>query len=404
MDPEIIPAKGHKAMRGLGLSDRRTRHGGRWCRMVGAFIPSAVIAAIVASAGLSVVPSSVAAATVQWSTPTQIPAPNGGQFTAVSCADPTDCTAVGVTNETSTSGPVPIAVTERNGVWGNLVLFPGGGSLAESVLNSISCSAPGYCTAVGESGEDHGAGAHGPTYATETNGVWGPVTAFPGTVGDGSEMDGVSCPALGFCVAVGTIGYVEETGPSNAAAAIETDGVWGPDTVLAPPPNATSPDLTSVSCATINFCYALGTDSGGKPYVVEESSGVWGQEQEVAATANLVAIDCPTVQSCTAVGNNNYSNLNDGAWSAYRLPGIDMTGVSCVDVSDCTAIGSSGYVTETRGAWDSPKTIGGFPVGTENLGGISCPSSTACTAVGYDGDTDGNNQPFYVISAAPPSL
>jgi hypothetical protein len=369
--------------------------------MRGVFIPLAAVAAIVVSAGLSITPSSVAAATVQWRTPTQIAAPNGGQFTGVSCTDPTDCTAVGVTNETSTSGPTPIAVTETNGVWGNALVFPSGGSLTESDLNSVSCNAPGDCTAVGKSGEDHGAGAHVPTYATETNGVWGPVTTFPGTVGDGSSMDSVSCPAVGYCVAVGTIGYVEETGPSNAAAAIETDGVWGPDTVLAPPPNATAPNMTSVSCPTINLCYALGTDSGGTPFVVEESSGVWGQAQSVATSSNLVAIDCPTADSCTAVGNNNYSTLSDGAWSANGLPGIDMTAVSCVDVSDCSAVGSSGHVTETDGVWDSPTTIGGFPVGTEYLSSISCTSTTACTAVGYDGDTDGNNsQPFYVISAA----
>ena len=392
-------------MRRLGLSDRRmpTIHPRGWRRKARASVPFGAMIVVMVSAGLCFSPSLVAAATVSWGTPTQIPAPNGGQFTGVSCVDPTDCTAVGYTNETSTSGPTPIAVTESNGIWGDLFLFPGGGSLTESVLNSVSCTAPGDCTAVGDSGEDHGAGAHDPTYATETNGVWGPVTTFSGTVGDGSDMDDVSCAAVGSCVAVGTIGYVEEAGPSTAAAAIETDGVWGPDTVLAPPPTTTSSNLTSVSCPTINVCYALGTDSGGTPYVVEESSGVWGQAQIVAASPDLVAIDCPTTDSCTAVGNNNYSSLNDGAWSSYGLPDIDPTGVSCVDVGDCTAVGSTGYVIETDGVWGSPTTISGFPFGGEYLSGISCASATACTAVGYDGDTDNNNQPFYVTSAAPSS-
>ncbi len=392
-------------MRRLALSDRRmpARPAGGWRRKARASVPFGAVIVIVLSAGLCISPSLVAAATVSWSTPTQIPAPDGGQFTAVSCVDPTDCTAVGFTNETSTSGPTPIAVTESNGIWGDLFVFPGGGSLSESVLYSVSCTAPGDCTAVGDSGEDHGAGAHDPTYAIETNGVWGPVTTFSGTVGDGSDMDDVSCAAAGYCVAVGTIGYVEEAGPSTAAAAIEIDGVWGPDTVLAPPPTTTSANLTSVSCPTINVCYALGTDSGGTPYVVEESSGVWGQPQLLAASPDLVAIDCPTAGSCTAVGNNDYSTLNDGAWSSFGLPGIDMTSVSCVDAIDCTALGS-GYVTETGGVWGSPMTISGFPLGGEDLSSVSCTSSTACTAVGYDGNTDGNNnQPFYVTSAAPSS-
>jgi hypothetical protein len=379
------------------------RPAGGWRRKARASVPFGAVIVIVLSAGLCIPPSLVAAATVSWSTPTQIPAPNGGQFTAVSCVDPTDCTAVGFTNETSTSGPTPIAVTESNGIWGDLFVFPGGGSLSESVLYSVSCTAPGDCTAVGDSGEDHGAGAHDPTYAIETNGVWGPVTTFSGTVGDGSDMDDVSCAAAGYCVAVGTIGYVEEAGPSTAAAAIEIDGVWGPDTVLAPPPTTTSANLTSVSCPTINVCYALGNDSEGTPYVVEESSGVWGQAQILTASSELVAIDCPTADSCTAVGNNNYSSLNEGAWSSDGLPGIDPTGVSCVDVGDCTAVGSTGYVTETDGVWGSPTAINGLPFGGEYLSGISCTSTTSCTAVGYDGDTDNNGQPFYVTSAAPSS-
>ena len=112
---------------------------------------------------------------------------------------------------------------------------------------------------------------------------------------------------------------------------------------------------------------------------------------------------CPTADSCTAVGNNNYSSLNEGAWSSDGLPGIDPTGVSCVDVGDCTAVGSTGYVTETDGVWGSPTAINGLPFGGEYLSGISCTSTTSCTAVGYDGNTDNNGQPFYVTSAAPSS-
>lgn len=138
-------------------------------------------------------------ATAVWGKPTQVTVPRGnGGFAAVSCVGATDCTAVGGTSSTAS----PIALTETDGAWGNVVTFGGGGGGgAWAHWSSVSCNSSQNCTAVGAGG---GFAASTPRYSTETNGVWGPVAgfSFPGP-NDGSEMNSVSCPAVGDCVAVG---------------------------------------------------------------------------------------------------------------------------------------------------------------------------------------------------------
>ena len=168
--------------------------------------------------------------------------------------------------------------------------------------------------------------------------MWGPVSAFsfPGP-NDGSEMNSVSCPALGDCVAVG---HFNEYPPSStyggAGAAIEVNGVWGTATLISPPNAPANPGeaaLTSVSCPNVGLCYAVGTDANNQPYVVEDADGVWGTAQVISGSGPLASIDCPAPNDCTAVGNGTYSILSNGAWNTYSLPAINMSSVSCVDAT-----------------------------------------------------------------------
>jgi len=164
-----------------------------------AIISLSAIGLTVAVLGPFAAPASPDTATAVWGKPTQVTVPRGnGGFAAVSCIDATDCTAVGGTSSTAS----PIALTETDGAWGNVVTFGGGGGGgAWAHWSSVSCNSSQNCTAVGAGG---GFAASTPRYSTETNGVWGPVAgfSFPGP-NDGSEMNSVSCPAVGDCVAVG---------------------------------------------------------------------------------------------------------------------------------------------------------------------------------------------------------
>jgi hypothetical protein len=137
-----------------------------------------LLLAVLSPLVVSALPAS--AATAVWGTPTQVPLPaadEGGHLTSVSCSDPLDCTAVGEADVGLFSAIEPIAITETNGVWGSLVLFPvGNKDLAE--WNSVRCTSAGNCVAVGSSGELGGAGVHSPVYATETGGQWSAATVF----------------------------------------------------------------------------------------------------------------------------------------------------------------------------------------------------------------------------------
>ncbi len=353
--------------------------------------------------------SAASAATAVWGTPTQIPSPptdKGATFTSVSCSDPLDCTAVGYTGQSVNyetdgyEGTQPIAVTETGGVWGNPELQPVG-ELASEQWNSVSCTSAGNCVAVGESRCGCASGAGGPLYANETNGVWSPVEGFSGTTGSQSSMNSVSCPSLGNCVAVGQVGYAEFSGPSSAAGAVETNGVWGPDTPdIGDTASATAP-LVGVSCVAVGFCYAVGQDMFNQPYVTVYESGTWGNVKVISPVENSVVtgISCSPSNVCTAVGNGTYWVGTDNVWDTYSFGIFAMSAVSCTDATDCTAVGSGGYATETAGVWGAPTAFAGFPVGPSSVNGVSCTDATDCTAVGYDGGTlYVDAQPFYVTS------
>ena len=68
------------------------------------------------------------------------------------------------------------------------------------ILNGVSCTTPGNCTAVGNDGSDTGT----PLVIREIKGVW--HSGFDIDDPSASGFDGVSCPSLTSCVAVGAEG------------------------------------------------------------------------------------------------------------------------------------------------------------------------------------------------------
>jgi predicted acyl esterase len=127
-----------------------------------------------------------------WQTRT---APPIGALTAVSCPSSTVCTAVG-TAAPRTERPALVSTTDGDTTWTSdqvpTGLFGPGGSLSD-----IACASSAACTAVGQvtrngPGVVIATGNGGSTWATEST-----PTTFDGA------GNGVSCPALGACTAVG---------------------------------------------------------------------------------------------------------------------------------------------------------------------------------------------------------
>ena len=185
---------------------------------------------------------------------------------AASCNSPGNCSAVGtyLDNDNNEQG---LLLTERGGSWTPSEASMPAGSVGLPLLNAVSCSAPGNCTAVGTfldaSGDDQG------LLLTETNGTWGPgvqaslpADAAADLSGDGVTLSAVSCSAPGDCTAVGS--YPDGSGDEQGLLLTETGGTWGQGVEATPVGIQVS--VNSVSCTSPGDCVAVGNDtqpSGG---------------------------------------------------------------------------------------------------------------------------------------------
>jgi hypothetical protein len=242
----------------------------------------------------------------------------------VSCHGAGSCTAVG-TYETNT---VPdqiegLAVSEVRGRWqrGAEIRPPAGASRPEWLeLMSVSCAAARSCSAVGIYTNR---AQHVLTAAvSENNGRWGrAVTISPppdASRTPSMQLNGITCTAPGWCVAVGT--YRDRSGKAQALVVTETSHRWGRAAKIRPPSgSATNPGaaLDSVACRRTGVCIAVGgytsrtqaapamlvTQVGGRWHQAVPSTAVPGNH---ATGANeymlLTSVVCPAGRDCVAVG------------------------------------------------------------------------------------------------------
>ena len=130
-------------------------------------------------------------------------APAGAQALAlngVSCTSASACAAVG-SYFSMGNGPLTLAETWNGSAW-RFQPSPNPATEGRNQLNTVSCTAPSACTAVGvESASDFT--PPGGFAETWDGTAWRlqPVPVPAGTVL--SELFGVSCPAPGSCTAVG---------------------------------------------------------------------------------------------------------------------------------------------------------------------------------------------------------
>lgn len=138
--------------------------------------------------------------------------------TTVSCSSPGDC-SVAATYETETT-PTMFRGTffvETSGTWAGTGVRPvvaRGGNL--QFLWSVSCSVPGDCSAVGSSADEG-------YLFTERSGVWAPGIEAPAPPGAPTprqtRVSSISCPAPGDCSAVGW-----EKAQGSLAGLVESSG------------------------------------------------------------------------------------------------------------------------------------------------------------------------------------
>jgi len=225
-----------------------------------------------------------------WSLPPS-PAFGSGVLAGVSCPA-VICMAVGH------DGDTPIGDLWTGSGW-TLQTIPVPAGANTSALSSVSCPTTTDCTAVGDEGLSD-------PLAENWNGTAWTVQTTPGM----GALTGVSCPTTDLCWAVGGIG--------SMVAEEWTGSAWTRQSLPAPT-GATSTSLTGVSCPSASDCVAVGsyTDSqGGAMTLAEQWTGTsWSilptPNPSDASASYLTSLSCASVQACTAVGYyENTSNLD----------------------------------------------------------------------------------------------
>jgi hypothetical protein len=216
---------------------------------------------------------------------------------------------------------------------------------------------------------------------------------------DGSdELNSVSCPASGLCVAVDNGGnVVTSTNPTGWASAWTVTDVDGSNL------------LFGVSCPSIGLCVAV--DWSGNVVTSTNPTGgasAWTAADDVSGGTNsLSGVSCPSIGLCVAVDNagNVVTSTNPtggtAAWTVTHVDGSNyLSGVSCPSSGLCIAVDRSGdVVTSTDPTAATPAWTVTHVDGYNRLNGVSCPSSGLCVAVDGSGNVVTSNDPTGGASA-----
>src|SRR5215472_10125146 len=255
------------------------------------------------------------------------------------------CSTLGATSGAAVAG-TPAAAGARSavssGTWGSAQEVPGLAALnnkgGDAHVDSVSCTAPGSCTAVGDYPSDSSDSSPRTFAVSETNGAWGKAKRIANLRRSFfQEPISVSCGSPGNCGAGGGAGIFNSTSPEGYLVD-EVNGVWGAAHLVTLKQGPTS-DVRTVSCASAGNCSA-GGDAGTGAFVVDEVNGTWGTAQEVPGLAALdqggfatvLTVSCGSAGNCSAggdytlpsgIGQVFVANEVNGVWgNAQEVPGI----------------------------------------------------------------------------------
>ncbi len=266
----------------------------------------------------------------------------------VACPASHQCVAVGVGYPRTGPGSFAIAAYWHGGHWTTVRAAAAGSS---SLLAAVSCPLPTSCYAVGDY-TPKGSLAFAPLIEHWNGRNWSQLTA---PVPEGSRygnLSGVSCPATGFCVAVGTDG---------AGALIER---WNDETWTATMPSATVAEmLYGVSCPSTTSCFAVGSNGEGNSSAVQRWDGHGWKESAAPVPRGsefpwLQSVSCPSPTWCLAVGNDINPGAYAVAWNGHDWKLVPMTGngghvgylqqVRCLTRTSCVALGATTQLAATQ--------------------------------------------------------
>ncbi len=366
---------------------------------------------------------------------------------SISCPSAGNCTVGGQYADSSGISAQAFVADEVNGTWGDAIEVPGTAALNTgdyAFVSSVSCASAGNCVAGGEYTVSSSSinGSQQAFVADEVGGMWGDAIEVPGTaglnVGNGAQVESVSCASAGNCTAVGS--YTDGSNDRQAFVADEAGGMWG-DAIEVPGTSTLNADgdaqVATVSCPSAGNCAAGGNfaDSTGnlQAFVAVEAGGMWGDAIEVPGIAGLntggsgvASVSCASAGNCTIGGGYTDSSGHGQAFVAAEVGGIwgdaievpgtaalnsggigSVTSVSCASAGNCAvggeiATSSSArqpfVADEVNGTWENAIEISGTPTnaGGDEVADVSCPSAGNCAAGGYASLSNNGLQAFLV--------
>jgi hypothetical protein len=288
-------------------------------------------------------------------------------------------------------------------------------------VDAVSCSSPGNCAAGGDYTYDGDVSypAAQPFVVSETKGKWGSATVVPGIVAlntaEAGGITSISCTAPGYCTAAGTYatkGPTPYVTQSSAFTVDEVAGKWRaahPVLGLRGPGGSPFTYSAVVSCASPGDC-AVGAQisaangSGSTAQVVSDTKFKWSPIHTIKGMTQLGALDCTGVGDCAAAGGNQAAQSSGGNWSSAKTLGgtsLGLASVSCSSNANCLAGGeqatSAVVVAEKNGVWETVTALSnvtnlGAGNGYANVGTVSCTKSGQCEAGGgFSGVIGGNS-------------
>ncbi|HUN34848.1 MAG TPA: hypothetical protein VMU95_22830 [Trebonia sp.] len=320
---------------------------------------------------------------------------SGGTIESVSCSGPAACTAVG--NDVNTSGiQVTLAESWNGSNWQRQATPNPADDTTSSVapsLAGVSCPAVSFCVAVGS----YQSGFLQSGLVETWNGQqWTAQSSFPvPTDSSGWTLTGVSCTSTRFCEAVG--GYFStDTGLNDTLAAIWNGTTWTAQSTVNPDPNDfQSEQFNTVSCSSPTFCVAWGGGNSGETLAEEWNGSSWQMQTVPSTSATVNSVACTSRNFCAAVGLASAYLWDGSAWTAQTVPdpagSANLQGVSCTSRNFCEAVGEyndNPNVIPVAALWNgSAWSAQTEPTPASNTfaheNGVSCVSPNSCEAGGY---------------------
>jgi protein kinase-like protein len=205
-------------------------------------------------------------------------------------------------------------------------------------------------------------------------------------------LTSVSCASADFCAAA----------DSGGNALTYSGGSWSA------PHRLSGNGLSWVSCPTAGFCVA--TSNGSVLYTY--SGGKWSSPTELFGVngkpAHLTSVSCVTAAFCMATGNMHAYRYSGGTWARGVLvePSNKLTSISCASAKFCAVVDSAGNAfTYAGSSWSAARRLG-----TTAMSGVSCPTASFCMAAGtatpyaYSGGTWSPSGPLITADGGPVHL